>query len=59
MTWTVEQENARRRVLQAISEIGWQAETEPTLEARNLTFTTEQFLDALDAYRAAARASQT
>jgi hypothetical protein len=60
MSWTAEKENARRRIVQAISEIGFDAESTPTLEARNLTFTTEAFLDAMDAYRAAAlKASQS
>lgn len=59
MSWTADKENARRRIVQAISEIGFDAESTPTLEARNLTFATEQFLDALDAFRAAAiKASQ-
>jgi hypothetical protein len=59
MSWTADKENARRRIVQAIAEIEFDAESTPTLEARNLAFTTEEFLNALDAFRAAAiKASQ-
>lgn len=43
-------DEARRIIVQAMARLTYCAIDEPTLEARNLVFTADEFLNALDAY---------